>query len=303
MPGPLDRLLRDESVAAAFETLSSMPGTDLTSLLLAVFRERAGRVTPSDVLGARERSRFPVPAGAPASALRTAEDRVMGVLRSRFEEVALSPVAPFGAHSALGDVDQHNVVSAVRGLEVAADPTLGLALEAALARRAIRSEAPGSAEPVRRCAVQPVTRAQRFDAPDAFAHFTIAGLVTAGRDTGSHAFESESLADHVASQVAALEACGADRVSVEVADLTDGRLDGLVDVVAGAAPTADVAGGERSAGYYRSAAFTLRAGFGDREVEVGDGGIVDWTARLLADAKERLMISGIGLDRVALAMG
>jgi hypothetical protein len=35
-------------------------------------------------------------------------------------------------------------------------------------------------------------------------------------------------------------------------------------------------------------------------VEVGDGGMVDWSARLLNDAKERMMISGLGLDRLAL---
>jgi hypothetical protein len=33
--------------------------------------------------------------------------------------------------------------------------------------------------------------------------------------------------------------------------------------------------------------------------EIGDGGFTDWTARLLANQKERLLISGYGLDRLA----
>jgi hypothetical protein len=44
------------------------------------------------------------------------------------------------------------------------------------------------------------------------------------------------------------------------------------------------------------------ATFGDQTLEVADGGAVDWTRKLLADAKERLFISGIGIDRVALSL-
>jgi len=33
--------------------------------------------------------------------------------------------------------------------------------------------------------------------------------------------------------------------------------------------------------------------------EIGDGGFTDWTAKLLASKKERLLISGYGLDRLA----
>src|ERR1700729_592448 len=48
----------------------------------------------------------------------------------------------------------------VRGTEVAADPTNGLALEAAARRHDLLRAAPRSAEPVRLAATQRVTRAQ-----------------------------------------------------------------------------------------------------------------------------------------------
>lgn len=38
------------------------------------------------------------------------------------------------------------------------------------------------------------------------------------------------------------------------------------------------------------------------EFEIGDGGGTDWTQQLLADRKERLVIGGIGVDRLALAL-
>jgi hypothetical protein len=34
------------------------------------------------------------------------------------------------------------------------------------------------------------------------------------------------------------------------------------------------------------------------DVQLVDGGFVDWTQRLLGDAKERLLVSGAGSDRI-----
>lgn len=34
-------------------------------------------------------------------------------------------------------------------------------------------------------------------------------------------------------------------------------------------------------------------------LEFGDGGFTDWSQRLVASSKERLLISGLGIDRVA----
>ena len=36
-----------------------------------------------------------------------------------------------------------------------------------------------------------------------------------------------------------------------------------------------------------------------KTIEVGDGGLVDWTQALVGSAKERLMISGLSLERLA----
>ena len=36
---------------------------------------------------------------------------------------------------------------------------------------------------------------------------------------------------------------------------------------------------------------------------IGDGGFTDWTARLLSNEKERLLITGYGTDRLAAFTG
>ena len=53
------------------------------------------------------------------------------------------------------------------------------------------------------------------------------------------------------------------------------------------------------AGYYAGIAIGLRAMDGDTEVDLGDGGTTDWTARLRADAKERCVISCVATERLA----
>jgi hypothetical protein len=64
-------------------------------------------------------------------------------------------------------------------------------------------------------------------------------------------------------------------------------------------------------GYYRDLCFKVNAlmdgavdGTGDgTPEEIGDGGFTDWTAQLLADGKERLLITGYGTDRLASLTG
>ena len=82
-----------------------IPGSDLTTLLLEVFRRRAGRLSSQDVLRQYERDRFVGLAGASFEALRRVENALLGALPGEFEVVTLSPVLPLGAHSAFASAD------------------------------------------------------------------------------------------------------------------------------------------------------------------------------------------------------
>jgi hypothetical protein len=58
-------------------------------------------------------------------------------------------------------------------------------------------------------------------------------------------------------------------------------------------------GRTRGHGYYRGLCFQIHAAGAHGELlELVDGGTVDWTQRYLSDAKERLVISGIGSERL-----
>ncbi len=71
------------------------------------------------------------------------------------------------------------------------------------------------------------------------------------------------------------------------------------DFAAGAGPRAAGDRRQRGRGYYRDLCFKVNAHVRGTPEEIGDGGFTDWTAKLVANSKERLLISGIGLDRLA----
>ena len=215
-PG-VERLVADADMADALTALSErISGADLTTLLMEVVRRRAAGVHPNDVLDQYRRDRFVAPAAVDLRRLRSVEDIAIDEAAGLFEFVIPSPVVPLGTHSVVAGVNQNNVITTIRSTEVAADPTNALALEAAVRRRLLLDDDPRSSIPVRLAAVQRVVRTQRFDGPRSFAHFSMLGMVTAGHDIGNHAFEVETVVEHVRTLAGVIHRAGAERVQVEV---------------------------------------------------------------------------------------
>ena len=297
--GAYQRVAGELGGADVVASIAALSGSDFASLMLEVARRRATRETPASVLRRYRNDRFVQPGGAPWRSGRLAEDVLLGCLPPDVEMVTLAPLVPFGAHSALGTVSQNKVVTTIRPCEVAADPTNALALEAAVRR----SVGPGTGPPgnVRLAAIQRVTRGQLFPAGWQ-AHFSLFATVTAGRDEGSLRFERAALIGQLRFAVAGLCAAG---VTAQVA-LTPLSAAGETIAAAVAAELSDVdaeivtdRGRTSGRGYYRDVCFKVNALLSSESAEIGDGGFTDWTARLLANQKERLLISGYGLDRLA----
>jgi hypothetical protein len=278
---------------AAADVLAALPGADLTTVQLEIARRRAARLAGPDVLRRHRTDRFAAPSPLPFALLRRVED-TLSAAASSFELVTLSPLVPLGTHSVVTGLAQHRVVPTGRGTEVAADPTTGLALEAAVRR--------GSAAEVRLATAQRVVRAQRVGGPGLFAHFSLFGAVTAGRDTGNLGFERRHAVEHARLLAAGCHALGATAIRLGVTVL-DPRFPAVEDQLRAELPDVEVRpypereGGR--GGYYEGLCFKVYAAFGGELTEVGDGGFTPWTRRLLGNAKERLMTSGLGVDRLA----
>ncbi len=276
--------------------LASLSGSDFTSLMLAVARRRAAQETPAGLLRRYRSDRFVQPVGTCWQLVRAAEDQLAAHLPPGTELIGLPPLVPLGTHAVLGPMSQDKVVSTVRATEVAADPTNALALEAA-----VRRKAGDSAGTVRLAAFQRVVRAPRPQ-PGYLPHFSLLGLVTAGRDDGGHRFEREAVAEHVRSLVAGLAAAGLGPAQLACTPLspTGEALAAVLPAALAASPLEVVTDRHRQSGrgYYRDLCFKLNVRAGPGWAEIGDGGFTDWAARLTASAKERLLISGVGIDRV-----
>jgi hypothetical protein len=195
-------------------------------------------------------------------------------------------------------------VSTIRSTEVAADPTNGLALEAAVRRRDLLRIDARSTERVRLAASQRVVRGQRFADEAALAHFGLFGLVTAGRDAGNLSFERDTAVEHIRCAVDAIGSIGVREIEVQPSDLTGGFGPIVEDLHRAFDDREGVRVVDRperqdGRGYYAGFCFKVRAGHEDESTEIADGGLVDWTQRLVPSAKERLFVSGLGLERVA----
>ncbi len=288
--------------------------TDLQSLLLETYRQRAGRRRPADVLADYETNRFVRPAPVSARRLLAWEQVAAAHLPPEFERVVLSPVCPLGASAAIAAVDQNWAVATARNTEVVSDSTNVLALECAVRRRALLRANPKSAEAVHLAASHRLLRAQHYDSPGAVTHFSALGLCSAGRDLGGLRFEVAALARHIRFYLQSLLAfAGADLpLHVTVSDFAaEPRQPLLHELLLAPLQAEFPATGfafdpERTGGrgYYRELCFHVEAtNAAGRRLQLVDGGAVDWTQRLVGSAKERLIISGLGSDRLCTEFG
>ncbi len=201
-------------------------------------------------------------------------------------------------------------LATVRNSEVVSDSTNVMALECARQRRA--RGARRGAPPVRLCASHRLLRGQSVDDPNLRAHFRLFALCTAGRDRGGWAFEAEALREQIGIYLrllGRLAEIGLADVATRVAvtPLAGGPTDDVVErsVVT---PLRERFPGtivefvpDRSDGraYYDDLCFAGYVTTPDgRERALIDGGFTVWTQRLLADRKERLLISGVGSELV-----
>jgi hypothetical protein len=299
----LHRILGEIGCPDLLERLDGLRGSDLNSLLLALYKRRAEGLDARGVLKAHAQNRFTAPSALDPVRYRALEAELLSLARDcGAEPVLLSPVAPLGSCAAFGCVSQNNVVSAARGLEALADPTNMLAL--ILADRRRRGEfAPDTR--VHLCATARVTRAQLFEGPHSFAHFGVFCVVSGGWDAGSYGCEAALLLDQLALYRQLFAQKYRAGLSVTLRRRAgyrdgDGFFNRMCALFAERFPDVPIAHEEEESGngYYRGLNFKLYLQTGDERIEIGDGGFVDWLGQATGDRRARCLISGIGLDRL-----
>lgn len=274
-----------------------VPNSDLRTLLLAMAAERAERVQPSDLISAWRRDAFVRPAASDPRRLAVIEAELWAMLPADFDGVELSPTTPLGSVTATTALSENRVVSTTRLTEVVSDSTNVLAIEASARRLS------GTRGPVDLAASHRQLRAQRFG-PGTSQHFRLFALVSSARDIGSGRTEASLLLRHLSYWSAVLAALVPARSpTIELSVWDDGPVaERVADTVrpalgVGTVPLVDDPARSRGRGYYTGVALRLAAD--DGSVELGDGGLTTWTARLTGNRKERCLVSCIATERLA----
>ena len=309
----LERILRETHSPELLEILAeSLNPTDLQSLLLEVYRRRASHLTPADLLAQYEHNRFVRPSPVDPITIMELDRLAFSLASPTFQPIELAPLCPLGATSVIAAVDQNSTIATIRNTELVSDSTNVLALECALRRRALLKSKDKTRQPVRLCASQRVVRAQNYNRPDMVAHFRLFALCSAGRVEGSLQFEFACLVEHLQFYIRLLSSMAESGFSlvdvrVTLTDLDDGvnhekLRSTVIEPLANRFPGVIFAlDPERQAGrgYYEKFCFGIYA----RDTQgvdhnLVDGGFTNWTQQLLSNAKERLLISGIGMERL-----
>ncbi|GAB3251704.1 hypothetical protein GCM10027347_10300 [Larkinella harenae] len=300
-----EKILQRINQPALIRILSDeLTPSELNSLLLEVFDRQTQRLSPADLLRHYQKNRFVKPADTDLMSLRALETQLLHIFQTfQFTPVELSPVAPLGSCSVVAPADQKKVLSALRGTEVLADATNALALHCADLKKTGCWKPAQPADLLRFSAIQRHVRTPQIAVAGHSQHFKIGCLVSSGRDTGGFQFECQSLAEHLAVMTAILRDSlqintlrfkliqrGSDsgRLLQQVGPyLTQLRTDWHLET--------EPAPGKANS-YYKGLQYKALITVKDQEVEIADGGFVDWTQQLLQNQKERFLISGLGIE-------
>jgi hypothetical protein len=311
----IERIEGQTGVPGLLSILSErLSPTDLQSLLLEVYRTRGQRIQPSTVLSDFESNRFVRPSAVSPVSLIEWEQLAFSHLPGGFEPLALSPLCPFGTNSVVAPVDQNWTVTTSRNSEVVSDSTNVLALECALRRREFLRTNPRSSDLIQLAASHRLVRAQKYQDPKSIAHFSAFALCSAGRDQGNLRFELLTMRVHIRFYLAALRSFLGHKIPLHlsVTDFGASPRQELIETELLSAIRAEFdvvdcgfdSQRTKGRGYYIDLCFHIHAtnSLGER-LELVDGGSVDWTQKYLSNAKERLIISGIGSERLCNELG
>ena len=283
-----------------------LTGTELNTVLLDVFADVSSKLSPPKLLNRYQLNRFVKPSDLPVLELKRMELDVLELFNNfNFQPIELSPVSVLGSCSVVATADQDKILSALRGTEVLADATNSIALHICdLKQRNKDSRDP--AEMISFATVQRHIRTQQIAIKGFTPHFKIGCLVTAGTDKGSYSFEKESLLQHiVVMKELYMNYYKVDDIRFRFLCRTNGydsseRLAEQVkefvvtkhpDIVIDIIPKP-----EKEIDYYKGIQYKADIDVRGKTFEIGDGGFVDWTQKILQNKKERMLSTGIGFD-------
>ena len=285
--------------------------SDLQTLLLEIYGQKVQKIDPKALRRSYMENRFVVPAQIDPVRLNQFDQLAYSLLPEDYEAIALSPVAPIGTSSVIAPINQNNVLTTIRNTEVLSDSTNVLALESAKRRHKFISQKDKANTVIKLCSSHRQLRTQTFDEKAAFPHFTIFCLTSAGRDTGNQEFEKSTLREHIEyylmlfNKLHRIDLFATNiRIKLIVINphLEDMIRNNVIKEISEKDKNIQFEVIKEKAGnntYYCGLRFQIFAkNKKGEEYFLIDGGLTDWTQKLLSSRKERFLSSGIGSERL-----
>ena len=277
-----------------------LSGSELNSVLLDVFNKRIQQENPSSLLSKYEENKLVKPASIEVLKYKEDELNCYRILANKgFEPIELSPVAQFGTSSIIATVDQKKVLTALRNTEVQADPTNAIALHYASLKKKGKLES----STYNYSNISRVIRTQIFSNPNFTSHFSVLCLVSCGRDTGGFNFEKEELLKHLTTSYEVCKSYGVEQIYFEIVPCKgyDSQSPLIMKSISyvrerNRSLKVSVVSPEHENNYYYGFRIKQKIVLSGNIIEIGDGGLLDWTQQLLANKKERLMTFGLGFQ-------
>jgi hypothetical protein len=271
-------------------------GSELNSLLLELFRKRVKKISPAELLKQFAKNRFSAPSTVETISFKQLEIRCLQLAsEKKFSVITLSPLTTLGACSVMGYVDQNNVVSALRGTEVVSDATNVFALMIAKEFKKRKYN-----EVARYATTHRHVRSPALYNPAFTPHFAVFCMATGGLDKGNFSFELEHLSEHMQIHLSLLsDEFDKDKLSIKIFLKDDNEVfhEKLRLALKDFARLKIVKESDPG-NYYRLVQFKFFLEQEGEEINLSDGGFVDWTQKLIPNKKHRLIISGIGTELI-----
>lgn len=275
-----------------------LSGSELSSLLMEVFHQRATHIHAGELLQQYRKNRFVQPDNSNVITSLEKELQVLRIFQQQgYNPLELSPVAQFGTCAAVGTVSQHKIISALRNTEVMADATNAIALHIADIRQSGKS-APD--ELLRYATIHRHIRATQPSGKGYTPHFKVACLVAGGKDTGNYLFEKTTLREQLQLMVQLLNGTfGVKDIEIKVmprGGYANNFINTLMEHLAALPFNIKLDTSAKANNYYKGLQFKIYIHHEGHAIDIADGGFTDWTQQLTGNKKERCLIAGIGLS-------
>lgn len=278
--------------------VDKLSSSELNSFYLELLREQSKSKKPTDILREFKENRFTVPSAIDITGYKEYETEWLKAAESKgFRPIQLSPLTPLGSSSTMGYVNQNNVVSAARGTEVVSDATNVLALKIAGEYKSDKSK-----KTLRYSTVHRHTRAQYITNPLYSAHFGAFCMVSGGLDRGNFLFETEELKNHLKFYLRLLMKDFNSELTVKFyskttrEDVKQKLINSLKEITDPVKLIINAFDGTED--YYETVRIKIFVDHDKQEIDLADMGLVNWTQKLLNNKKQRLLISGAGLELI-----